>query len=558
MAESPRATGGPRAAAVVTATAAVFSALLGLLLIANLVQVRAIDPLASPALEKLRARLAECPEDVALREQIRALDLLARKAFFASQWQRRTGGVLLTVGVLVTLVAARVWRGSPRAVAPPVKESHPAAWWREASRARRWVAASGLGLLLASGALAFGVRSPLDATASTPSGASPGTPAAGALGPQDWPFFRGPGGNGVAAGTRAPLAWDGASGRGIAWKVEVPLPGHSSPIVVGDRLFVTGADERTQEIYCFDRRNGALRWRRPLAPGTPGVTLQLHPDTGYAAPTAASDGSRVFAIFANGSLGAFDLDGNPLWAESLGVPENHYGHASSLITYGSLLIVQWDQSQDARLLAFDGASGHPAWRAPRDVISWSSPVLVEVQGRAELLVNNNKSVASYDPRTGALLWRSDCLGGEVGPSPAYADGLVFVANDRATAAAVRPGGDVIWRYADELPDTASPVATRELVFLATSYGVLVCLEAKTGRPLWTQELPAGCYASPVIVGDRLYVLDLRGVMHVVRVAARFEGLGTAALGEAAMATPAIVDGWIYARGERFLYGISGE
>ena len=502
----PRPSARRRAARVTAATAALFSTVLALLLLANLVQVRAIDPLANPALETLRARLAQQPADEALREQVRALDLLARKAFFASQWQRRTGGVLLGVGVLVTLLAARIMADERRLAAPRVPLPDAGAWWVDASRARRWVTVTGCALLAASAAVAFGVRSPLDGARRA---AAEGPDAGDALGAEDWPFFRGPGGNGVAHSVEAPLAWDGASGRGIAWKVEVPLRGNSSPIVVGDRLFLTGADERTQEVYCFDRRSGVLRWRGRLpAPPSSGASPQLHPDTGYAAPTAASDGRRVFAIFANGALASFDLDGKLAWSQSLGVPENHYGHASSLITFGGLLIVQWDQSAEARLLAFDAATGQEAWRTARDAISWSSPVLVHTGARHELLVNNSTSVAAYDPRTGALLWRSDCLGGEVGPSPAYADGLVFVANDRATAAAVRPGGEVVWRYQDELPDTASPVATKDFVFLATSYGVLVCLDAKTGRALWKHELPAGCYASPLVLGDRVYVLDL--------------------------------------------------
>jgi len=167
-------------------------------------------------------------------------------------------------------------------------------------------------------------------------------------------------------------------------------------------------------------------------------------------------------------------------------------------------------------------------------------------------------VAAYAPATGVLLWRSDCLGGEMGPSAAFADGLVFVANDRATAAAVRPGGEVVWEYDEELPDTASPVATGELVFLATSYGVLVCLDAKTGEQVWLAELQSGFYASPIVVGDRLYALDLDGVMHIVKLGRTFELLGEPALGEPAMATPAFVGGRIYARGERFLYAIAGD
>ncbi len=531
-----------------------FSILMALLLLANWWQVRALDPLASPALGALRARLRDNPSDQALREEIRTLDLLARRAFFASQWQERAGGLALLGAIAVTLLAGRAMRhASPPG--PPAAGCDPDQWWIESVRTRRFLAVAGGALLVASGAAALMVRSPLDGAETSP----PASTAASALSPADWPSFRGPGGSGLARAGEAPLAWDGTSGRGIAWKVAVPLPGRSSPIVIGKRIFLSGADETTQEVYCVARDSGALEWRRSVGRQTdPAQRPRTHPDTGLAAPTMTSDGTRVFAIFPTGDLAAFDLTGTPLWSESLGVPDNHYGHASSLITYANLLIVQWDQNANARLLAYDVAGGRPVWRTPRDVISWASPLIADTGARSELIVTNSRAVAGYDPGTGAELWRSDCLGGEMGPSAAFADGLVFVANDRAKAAAVRPGGQVVWEYRNELPDTASPVAAGGLVFLATSYGPLVCLDAQSGAELWKQELPDGFYASPIVVGERLYALDLKGVMHIVKVARTFERLGQAALGEPCMATPAFVGGRIYVRSERSLCAISGE
>jgi len=556
MSSSPRPT-ALRLARATFATGLAFSSLLLLLLVANWLAVRSVDPLESPALATLRARLTESPEDEALREQIRALDLLARRAFFASQWQQRTVGLLLLGSLGVTLLSARLVaaRGGRRPAVP--ERSRAAPWWVDAVRARRWLATSAGGLLVAALAAAVTARSHIG------NGASNGARSASVTEPSenDWPFFRGPGGNGVAVDQDAPIAWDGASGKGIAWKAEPPLPGNSSPIVVGERLFLTGADRETQEVYCYARETGDLLWRQAVKAGPDAGGRRpppVHPDTGFAPSTMATDGTRVFAIFPTGDLAAFDLEGQSLWSASLGVPDNHYGHASSLITSGGRLIVQWDQHQGAQLVAYDAATGSLAWRTPRDVISWASPVIVDTGSRQELLVTNSKSVAAYAPATGVLLWRSDCLGGEMGPSPAFADGLVFVANDRATAAAVRSGGEVVWEYDEELPDTASPVATGELVFLATSYGVLVCLDAKTGEQVWLAELQSGFYASPIVVGDRLYALDLDGVMHIVKLGRTFELLAEPALGEPAMATPAFVGGRIYARGERFLYAIAGD
>jgi outer membrane protein assembly factor BamB len=540
----------------VTATGLAFSSLLLLLLVANWLQVRSVDPLESPALATLRARLTQNPEDEALREQIRALDLLARRAFFAGHWQQRTVGLLLLGSLGVTLLSARLLAAHGRSQPIP-SQSRVRPWWTDALWARRWLAASAGGLLVTAAALVVTARSHLGNAPPSVTGPA----AAMEPGENDWPFFRGPGGNGVAVNQDAPVAWDGASGRGIAWKVEPPLPGNSSPIVVGERVLLTGGNRETQEVYCYARETGELLWRQSVKAardGDNGRPPHLHPDTGFAPSTMATDGARVFAVFPTGDLAAFDLEGQPLWSTGLGVPDNHYGHASSLITSGGRLIVQWDQHQGAQIVAYDAATGSLAWRTPRDVISWASPAIVDTGSRQELLVTNSKSVAGYAPDTGVLLWRSDCLGGEMGPSPAFADGLVFVANDRATAAAVRPGGDVVWEYDEELPDTASPVATGELVFLATSYGVLVCLDAKTGEQVWLAELQSGFYASPIVVGDRLYALDLDGVMHIVKVGRAFEPLAEPALGEPAMATPAFVGGRIYARGERFLYAIAGD
>jgi outer membrane protein assembly factor BamB len=540
----------------VTAAGALFSLVVALLLLANLVQVRAVSPLQSPALETLRAQLKATPGDAALREQIRALDLLARKAFFASLWQRQAGAYLLLGGLVVTLGAARVMaRHRQRTTIPAACPEHGAGWL-EAALVRRWVAAAGGGLLIASVTVALLVRSPLDAEIR---GAATAPTTRPTLGPDDWPFFRGPRGDGVASGQQPPLTWNAQTGAGIVWKTEVPLPGASSPVVVGDRVLLTGADERTQEVYCFDRATGALRWRRAVgAPRPEGApTPQLHPDTGYAPSTVATDGRHVFAIFPTGDLAALDLDGNPVWSESLGVPENHYGHSSSLITASGLLIVQWDQSTDAKLLAFDAATGRPAWRAVRDAISWASPTLIEVDGRTQLVVAHSTAVAAYDPATGVLLWRADCLGGELGPSPAFADGVVFVANDRAVAAAVRPGGEVVWTFKDDLPDTASPVAGGGLVILATSYGTLVCLDAATGQVVWRHEQQTGYYASPVIAAGRVYALDLAGVMHVFTLGRTLEKLADAPLGEEAMATPAFSGNRLFVRGQRSLLCIGG-
>jgi outer membrane protein assembly factor BamB len=226
-----------------------------------------------------------------------------------------------------------------------------------------------------------------------------------------------------------------------------------------------------------------------------------------------------------------------------------------------LLLVQWDQHVDSQLMALDSSTGEVEWRVPRGVISWSSPIRVHTGERWELVLTNSTSVDAFDPATGVKLWGHDCLDGEMGPSAAYADGWFFAVNDYATAVGIRTVGDgteVAWTNDEYLPDTASPVATNGLVFLTTSYGTVACLDATTGKVLWTQDFPMGFYASPIVVGDLVYCLDLDGVMHIVRASETFELVAESALGEPAAATPAVVGGRIYLRGEASLYCITGD
>jgi outer membrane protein assembly factor BamB len=381
-----------------------------------------------------------------------------------------------------------------------------------------------------------------------------------------WTTFRGPGGNGIATVddvSSVPLSWDGDSGQGIAWKVETPRPGFSSPIVWGDKVFITGADREQREIYCYGLSSGELMWRHEVGtlPGAPSDPPRLHPDTGFAPNTMTTDGSRLLAIFPTGDLLALDMEGERLWATNLGLPDNHFGHSSSLVTDGRLLFVQYDQHTNGKLMALDPATGETVWQVPRPVISWSSPILVDTGSRRELILTDGEAARSYDPRTGAQLWSHSCLAGDMGPSAAFADGWVFVANDYAVVAGIRlsaGGGEVVWEHDEDLPDTASPVAANGLVFFATSYGYLVCLDAATGEVQWSEEPGAGFYASPIIVGDRLYALDLEGVMHVLRVSRTYELLATSPLGEMAAATPAVLNGRLVLRGERHLYLVTGS
>jgi outer membrane protein assembly factor BamB len=367
-----------------------------------------------------------------------------------------------------------------------------------------------------------------------------------------------------------PETWDGKSGKGIVWKTPVSLPGNNSPVVWGKRVFLSGADERRREVYCFDADSGKLLWRQnvPETPQSPGQQLKILDITGYAAPTVAADGRRVYAIFANGDLAAFDFSGKPVWSKGFGLLENSYGQASSLVTCKNLLLVQLDQGDGttpkSKLFAFNSANGAIFWQADRPVHnSWSSPIVVRVGNRNEIVTCSTPWVIAYNPADGSEIWRADCLKKDIGPSPAFADGRVFVANENSMISAIRADGSgdvtathILWKGKEGMPDTCSPLATREFVFLLASEGTLTCYDAVKGGVLWAEEFEEQFSASPSLVGNRVYLIANSGKAWIVEpTREKCKRIGEADLGEECVTSPAFQDGRIYLRGKDHVFCI---
>jgi len=222
-------------------------------------------------------------------------------------------------------------------------------------------------------------------------------------------------------------------------------------------------------VYCVDADSGTILWQKELKdiPGSPENKPEVSDDTGFAAPTMATDGTRVFVIFGTGDLGCFDFDGNQIWAINPGVPDNLYGHASSLITFQDLLLVQYDQYNNGHLIAFRTETGDQVYNKGRDIeVSWASPIVINTGNRYEVVLNSNPYVISHDPKTGKELWRISCMTGEVVPSLAFADGMVFAVNENAKLAAIKLEGNpkILWESDDDLSGVSSPLAT-EILFL---------------------------------------------------------------------------------------------
>ncbi len=553
---------GATVARRIAVVAAVLAAILSILMIANTLQVKSVDPLNSPAVARLITELRDNPEDAALKEEIRALDLLARKAYFTHLWQIRTGSYLLFAFVLVLLLALKYLSALEPRLPDLGKGREEGSAWEIKLLSRRPVLYGGLGLFAL--ALALGILSQTELT-------RPGKSRAMAAGPgarsvdlakfrENWPAFRGPEGVGIAYQTDVPLEWDGPSGKNILWKVPVPLPGFNSPIVWGDRVFLSGANRDTQVVFCFDAETGDILWQTALddIPGSPDRRPKVTEDTGFAAPTMTTDGERVFALFATGDIAALDFGGKRLWAKNLGLPDNHYGHASSLITFGDILIVPFDQNTGGRLLGLRTATGDVAYDVPREAaISWASPILIERGGGTELVLSSNPFVMGHDPATGRELWRVKCLQGEIAPSPAYAAGMVFAVNDYARLVGINLGDtpEIAWEYLDDLSEVSSPLATPEVILMCASFGAVTCLDSRTGERLWLEDFPEGFYSSPILAGDNVYLMDFNGVVFVFKAAREYELVGQNELGENAVTIPAFMPGRIFIRGEEHLFCI---
>lgn len=589
----------------------IFCVVVSLLLILNFWQMSKIDPLESEAMKVLIQRLNQEPGNNELKQDIRSLDLLARKAYFNSQWQVKTGSYLLLFGAIIFAIALRVYYSLKSTIEIPDQLIENELKARALSQ--KWLLIGGVTVILLAfiasfatvdhlklysvdelsvpgpqpaesgievidvGAIPNNVATTEQGSGLVESATSEITPetqpitGAVALPPStpalpdaaqiraNYPSFRGPFGNGVSAHRNIPVDFDGPSGKNILWKATVPLSGYNSPVIWGNKIFISGASAQKREVYCFDRNSGKLIWSKTAdnIPGSPATAPRTTDDTGLAAPSLYTDGIRVYAIFGTGDIIAFDMEGNRVWARNLGVPDNHYGHSSSLIGWKEKLFVQYDTNRGQRLLALNVATGETIWETPRSVkISWASPILANVNGTFQIILATDPTVTAYNIDTGKEVWSVRGLMGEVGPSPAFGEGLVFATQEYATLMAINPAnGQIVWQDDEYLSEVASPVAAGGMVFIATSYGVLVAYDAKTGNKLWEHDDGPGYYSSPVVVDNKLFIFDLDGRLQVYALEREKKLLAESNLGAKITSTPAFADGRMFIRAGTTLYCI---
>jgi len=380
-----------------------------------------------------------------------------------------------------------------------------------------------------------------------------------------WPVWRGPSGQGLVTGTY-PDAWSATEN--VAWKKPVPGRGNSSPIVWGDKIFLTTAYDggRRLSLVAFRRSDGTQLWET-FAPE--GRTGRAHYKNGHASATPSTDGALVYASFGSRGLAAFDLNGKLVWHKDLGDVDNYHGAAGSPLLYRNRVILYQDFDSGSFIAAFDSRTGKELWRTPRRAfVGWGTPVAVRVAGRDEIIVSSQSAVTAYDPDTGKELWVCDGNSFEVIPTPVVGHGLVFASSGRVgPTLAIRPGGrgnvtrtHLAWASPKGSPFVPSPIVYGDQLYMVNDMASIVTsFEAATGKVLWQGRLGVaqreGFSASPVAVDGKIFFTNDQGETFVLRAGPSFELIRTNRIGEMTLASPALVDGRWYIRTDRSLFAI---
>jgi outer membrane protein assembly factor BamB len=414
----------------------------------------------------------------------------------------------------------------------------------------------------------------------------------------NWPQWRGPDGSGISTEKNLPIEWTPT--KNIKWKTAIDGRGHSSPIVWGNKIFLTtavegevvpgakavthmnegqvflhpdsvGADHKhTFKVMALDRNTGKILWETVAWQGTP--YDNRHRKSSYASSTPATDGKLVYAFFGTEGLYAYDYNGKLAWKAQLGnLGTVGMGTGTSPILFENLVIVQCDEEngESSFIVALDKKTGKEVWRTPRKVqVSWATPILVRTAKRPELITSGTEFVISYDPATGKELWRHKGVDSNAIPSPVANSDMVFlVAGFPAKIAmAIKLGGsgdltgtpNVPWTYAKGTAYVPSPILYGDYLYLTTDRGILTCIDAKTGEVKYEGgriPIPATFTASPVAFDGKILMTSEDGDTFIVKAGPKHEILGTNSVGEAVYASPAIADGRIFIRGEKNLYCI---
>lgn len=402
--------------------------------------------------------------------------------------------------------------------------------------------------------------------------------AAAAAQGEDWPCFRGPGRQGISQEKGVPTQWSATTN--IHWKTAIPGEGWSSPIVSGDRVFVTTAldDGTSLHLICLDRAGGKIAWDKEIIKQKTGHKSQQN---SYATSTPATDGKRVYMVACDGRILGVSMDGTVEWTNSEFDYYSEHGLAISPVLYGDLVIVCFDWSSPgpdtkvgwqvpwdkAVILALDKDTGKVRWRGSRGSsrIAHVVPQVAAVDGQDQLISGAGNVVQGFDLKTGERLWTVSSPGEGVVPSVVVGDGMAFTASGfgESRVCAVRLGGgrgDVtkthtLWESREDVPKMSSMLYVSPHLYLATETGVAKCMKAATGEVVWRERLRGPFSASPVWADGKVYFLCEKGTTTVVEDGLQFKVVATNELGEKCCASPAISQGHLFIRTDKALYCI---
>lgn len=378
---------------------------------------------------------------------------------------------------------------------------------------------------------------------------------------EDAPQFRGPGGLGISKETGLPLTWNEKDN--IRWKQALPGRGLSAPVIAGGRVFVTACsafEQKRLHLLCFDARTGARLWERQL--WATGVTL-CHPKTNMAAPTPATDGTHVFALFATGDLACFDRDGNLQWYRSLvgDYPTigNNVGMASSPILWQDVVIVNLQNVGESFVGAVDKRTGENRWRVKLPAaINWVTPLVIDNAGQPEVIVHGGFGLLALDPASGKKKWEIAERGFSTIPSATFSGGIVFAPGGKF--AAVKPGNarskpEILWESAKLSSGYCSPIVHEGRVYALSSGGVLNCADAATGKHLWNLRVEGDYAASPLLAEGKLYLVNEKGMTTIVDPNAEDKILATNVLDGSILASPVASGSALFLRSDQSLWCI---
>lgn len=399
----------------------------------------------------------------------------------------------------------------------------------------------------------------------------------------NWPAWRGPDGMGVCGEKNLPVRW--STNENVRWRVPLPDRGNSTPIVWGNRVFVTQAIEKEgkRSLMCFDRRDGKLLWQSGTTYPEQEATHATNPQC---SASPVTDGERVIASFASAGLFCYDFTGKELWHRDLGKQTHIWGNGASPIIYRDLCILNFGPGPRTFLIAADKKTGKTVWQVdepggdsgaektgekPNWIGSWSIPIVIRVDGRDQLIMCWPKRVAAYDPKTGQELWTCGGLNPLVYTSPLYADGiLVAMGGFMGSALAMKPGGtgDVtetrrLWHHPKTKQRIGSGVIHDGHIYILNDPGVAECFELPTGKAVWEERLvgqgkDSSSWSSMVLADGKLYAINHSGDTFVLKASPKFELLFTNSLGEPANASVAPSDGDVFIRTHKSLWCISDK